>query len=91
MAAKIERKAFDKPDETRPFKDGKGKVEVVTVGEEGEAKGQEHQNLFHGGPRRASNLRDGRRTPNTSRDCRFCNNPLDFIPWHQIKPTLIKV
>jgi hypothetical protein len=33
MAAKIERKAFDKPDETRPFKDGQGKVEVVTVGE----------------------------------------------------------
>jgi hypothetical protein len=33
MAAKIERKAFDKPDETRPFQDGKGKVDVVTVGE----------------------------------------------------------
>src|SRR6516225_5987580 len=33
MAAKIERKAFDKPDETRPFKDGKGKVDVITVGE----------------------------------------------------------
>jgi hypothetical protein len=24
MAAKMERKPFDKPDETRPFKDGKG-------------------------------------------------------------------
>ena len=33
MAAKMERKAFDKPDETRPFKDGKGKVDVITVGE----------------------------------------------------------
>ena len=32
MAAKMERKPFDKPDETRPFKDGKGKLEVVTVG-----------------------------------------------------------
>src|SRR3974390_1860475 len=33
MAGKMERKRFDKPDETRPFKDGKGKVEVVTVGD----------------------------------------------------------
>ena len=32
MAAKMERKPFDKPDETRPFKDGKGKIELVTVG-----------------------------------------------------------
>ena len=32
MAGKMERKQFDKPDETRPFKDGKGKVEIVTVG-----------------------------------------------------------
>jgi hypothetical protein len=29
----MEREAFDKPDETRPFKDGKRKVDVVTVGE----------------------------------------------------------
>ena len=33
MAGKIERKPFDKPDETRAFKNGKGKLEVVTVGE----------------------------------------------------------
>jgi quercetin dioxygenase-like cupin family protein len=33
MSGKMERKRFDKPDETRPFKDGKGKVEVVTVGD----------------------------------------------------------
>ena len=33
MAAKMERKQFDKPDETRPFKNGKGKLEVVTVGD----------------------------------------------------------
>jgi len=33
MAAKMERKPFDKPDETRAFKDGKGKVEIVTVGD----------------------------------------------------------
>ena len=33
MAAKMERKPFDKPDETRPFKNGKGKLEVVTVGD----------------------------------------------------------
>ena len=33
MARKMERKALDKPDETRPFKDGKGKLEVVTVGD----------------------------------------------------------
>jgi quercetin dioxygenase-like cupin family protein len=33
MATKLERKAMDRPDETRPFKDGKGKVDVVTVGD----------------------------------------------------------
>jgi quercetin dioxygenase-like cupin family protein len=33
MAGKMERKPFDKPDETRPFKNGKGKLEVVTVGD----------------------------------------------------------
>jgi hypothetical protein len=33
MAGKMERKPFDKPDETREFKDGKGKVEIVTVGD----------------------------------------------------------
>jgi len=31
MAAKMERKRFEKPDETRAF--GKGKLEVVTVGD----------------------------------------------------------
>ena len=33
QAGKLERKPFDKPDEMRSFKDGKGKLEVVTVGE----------------------------------------------------------
>ncbi len=33
MARQLECKHLDKPDETRPFKDGKGKVEVVTVGD----------------------------------------------------------
>jgi quercetin dioxygenase-like cupin family protein len=32
MAGKLERKSFDKPDETRAFKDGKGKLQVVTAG-----------------------------------------------------------
>jgi len=31
MASKMERKQFDKPDETRQFKDGKGRLEVVTA------------------------------------------------------------
>ena len=33
QAGKLERKPFDKPDETRAFKNGKGKLEVVTVGD----------------------------------------------------------
>jgi quercetin dioxygenase-like cupin family protein len=33
QAGKLERKPFDKPDETRSFKNGKGKLEVVTVGD----------------------------------------------------------
>ncbi len=32
MAHPLERKPFDAPDETRPFKDGKGRMEVVTIG-----------------------------------------------------------
>jgi quercetin dioxygenase-like cupin family protein len=32
QAGKLERKPFDRPDETRSFKNGKGKLEVVTVG-----------------------------------------------------------
>jgi quercetin dioxygenase-like cupin family protein len=32
MAQQLERKSLDKPDETRPFKDAKGKLDVVTVG-----------------------------------------------------------
>jgi len=32
MSAKLERKQLEKPDETRPFKDGKGKVEIVKLG-----------------------------------------------------------
>ncbi len=32
MAGKLERKHLDKPDETRVLKDGKGKLDVVTVG-----------------------------------------------------------
>jgi hypothetical protein len=28
----LQRKSLNKPDETRPFKDGKGKVDVVSVG-----------------------------------------------------------
>ena len=31
-ANKLDRKSLDAPDETRPVKDGKGKVDVVTVG-----------------------------------------------------------
>jgi quercetin dioxygenase-like cupin family protein len=31
MAA-LQRKSLNKPDETRPFKDGKGKVDIVNVG-----------------------------------------------------------
>ena len=33
MAGKLERKQFGKPDETRPFKDGKGKFDIVTLGD----------------------------------------------------------
>ena len=33
QAGKLERKPLDKPDETRSFKNGKGKLEVVTVGD----------------------------------------------------------
>jgi quercetin dioxygenase-like cupin family protein len=33
MTAKLERKSSTKPDETRAFKDGKGKVEVFSVGD----------------------------------------------------------
>src|ERR1700724_1597031 len=33
QAGKLERKPFDKPDETRSFKNGKGKLEVVTGGD----------------------------------------------------------
>ena len=33
MSAKLERKSLDTPDETRPFKDGMGQAEIVTVGE----------------------------------------------------------
>lgn len=32
MAHKLERKPLDAPDEARPFRDGKGRMEVVTVG-----------------------------------------------------------
>ena len=32
MSEKLERKSLDTPDETRPFKDGMGKAEIVTVG-----------------------------------------------------------
>ena len=32
MARTLERKRLDAPDETRPFKDGKGRMEVATVG-----------------------------------------------------------
>jgi quercetin dioxygenase-like cupin family protein len=33
QAGRLERKPLDKPDETRSFKNGKGKLEVVTVGD----------------------------------------------------------
>jgi quercetin dioxygenase-like cupin family protein len=33
MDRKMERKSLSKPDEARPFKDGKGMVEVITVGD----------------------------------------------------------
>jgi quercetin dioxygenase-like cupin family protein len=33
MAEKMECKSFDRPDETRPFKDRKGKLDVVKVGD----------------------------------------------------------
>jgi hypothetical protein len=29
----LQRKSLDSPDEVRPFKDGKGRAEIVTVGE----------------------------------------------------------
>ena len=32
VTTKIERKRFDQPDETREFTDGKGKMDVVTIG-----------------------------------------------------------
>ena len=32
MSEKLERKSLDTPDETRPFKDGMGQAEIVTVG-----------------------------------------------------------
>jgi quercetin dioxygenase-like cupin family protein len=37
--AKLERKSFDKADETRPFKDNKGRMEVVAVGDHVIGKG----------------------------------------------------
>ncbi len=33
MTQQLERKSLDNPDEVRPFKDNKGKAEIVTVGE----------------------------------------------------------
>lgn len=33
MTEPLQRKSLDSPDETRPFKDGMGKADVVTVGE----------------------------------------------------------
>lgn len=33
MTAKLAKKSLDTPDETRPFRGDKGKVEIVTVGE----------------------------------------------------------
>jgi quercetin dioxygenase-like cupin family protein len=33
MAGKLERKPLEAPDETRPFQDGKGRLEVVSVGD----------------------------------------------------------
>jgi quercetin dioxygenase-like cupin family protein len=32
MAQQMERKSLDSPDDLRPFKDGKGRAEIVTVG-----------------------------------------------------------
>jgi quercetin dioxygenase-like cupin family protein len=32
MSSKLERKSLNSPEESRPFKDGKGKLEVVVVG-----------------------------------------------------------
>jgi hypothetical protein len=32
MAEQMERKSLDTPDDLRPFKDGKGRAEIVTVG-----------------------------------------------------------
>lgn len=32
MSGKLERKSLDTPDETRSFKDNKGKAEIVTIG-----------------------------------------------------------
>src|SRR5712692_4063566 len=33
MSATLEKKSLDKPDEVRPFKEGKGKVAVFTLGD----------------------------------------------------------
>ena len=33
MTQRLEQKSLDNPDEVRPFRDGKGQAEIVTVGE----------------------------------------------------------
>jgi EutQ-like cupin domain len=58
MAEKMERKRFDKPDETRPFNSGKGRLDVVMVGDRTFGRGtfepvwrwSEHVKLIAGTP-----------------------------------------
>lgn len=40
MSATLEKKSLDKPDEVRPFKDGKGKLSVFTIGNQTMGRGE---------------------------------------------------
>ena len=40
MSASLEKKSLEKPDEVRPFKDGKGKLSVFTLGNQTMGRGE---------------------------------------------------
>ncbi|GAB3453507.1 cupin domain-containing protein [Massilia terrae] len=40
MSATLEKKSLEKPDEVRPFKDGKGKLSVFTLGNQTMGRGE---------------------------------------------------
>lgn len=40
MSATLEKKSLDKPDEVRPFKDGKGKLSVFSIGNQTMGRGE---------------------------------------------------